>query len=161
MPCWTASSASSRGVQASTGRRNCAGAWQARLMICTICPAVKVAGAPGRGASAKAAAMARAKAGRSASATVRCVAAAAQRARTFFGRAIAGERLRGRGEDREAQAAVGQVIDQRGAFGIAESAVQQRGDVLEARAALQGGRQVVQSDFSPPRRPWGGLGDGG
>ena len=46
-----------------------------------ICSAVKVAGAPGRGASARVAAMARSRAGRSASATARCASAAAQRDR--------------------------------------------------------------------------------
>ena len=46
-----------------------------------ICSAVKVAGAPARGASAKAAAMARSRAGRSSSATAKCAAAAAQRDR--------------------------------------------------------------------------------
>ncbi len=80
-PCLTASSASSRGVQAVTGRANCAGGWQARLITWMICSAVKVAGVPGRGASAKAAAMASSRAGRSASATDRGVAAAAQRDR--------------------------------------------------------------------------------
>ncbi len=81
IPCLTASSANSRGVQVVTGRPHWSGGRQARLMICAICSAVKVAGVPGRGASAKAAAMARSKAGRSASATARSVAAAAQRAR--------------------------------------------------------------------------------
>jgi len=56
MPCLTAASANSRGVQAVPGRPTCAGGRQARLMIWTICSAVKVPGAPGRGASAKAAA---------------------------------------------------------------------------------------------------------
>lgn len=52
MPWRSAWSASSRGVQASTGRPAARGEVQARLMIWTICSAEKVAGVPERGASA-------------------------------------------------------------------------------------------------------------
>ena len=81
MPCRTASSASSLGVRAVTGRPSCSGGLQARSMMRTICSAVKVAGAPARGASASAAAPAHSKVGRSPSLAARCAAAAAQRDR--------------------------------------------------------------------------------
>ena len=76
----TASLANSRGVQAATGRPASAGGVQARLMICTICSAVKVSGAPGRGASASTRAIRRLRAAASPSRAASCASAAAQRA---------------------------------------------------------------------------------
>lgn len=81
MPCVMASSANSRGVHAATGRWHCSGGRQARLMMRTICSAVKVAGVPGRGASAKAVAIAAASAPGSSSTASRCGVASRQRPR--------------------------------------------------------------------------------
>ncbi len=86
---FSASSASSRGVQASTGRPASAGGVHAMAMIWTICSGVKVGGAPGRGASASTAAISVRSPGSSASRAARSGAAAAQRARQR--RAVLGE----------------------------------------------------------------------
>src|SRR5215216_6615403 len=53
MPRLRASSASSRGVQWRMGRADASGGSQASAMIWHQCSALKVAGAPGRGASCK------------------------------------------------------------------------------------------------------------
>ncbi len=89
MPCLTASSASSRGVQAATGRSASGGGVQAKLIIWTICSAVKVSGVPGRGESASTTAMACGRSPTSASAAASCDSAAAQRARHL--RTVLGE----------------------------------------------------------------------
>ena len=81
MPCLTASSARSRGVHRSTGRPAAAGGMHATLIIWMICSAVKVSGAPGRGASASTVAMTASRSSASASAAANGAAAAAQRAR--------------------------------------------------------------------------------
>src|SRR5204863_8891732 len=52
MPRWTASAANSAGVQWVTGRPDSAGGSQASARIWQICSALKVGGAPARGASA-------------------------------------------------------------------------------------------------------------
>lgn len=89
MPCLTAWSASSRGVQAATGRPASGGGVQAKLMIWTICSAVKVSGAPERGASASTSAIACCRSALSASAAARRDSAATQRARHL--RTVLGE----------------------------------------------------------------------
>ena len=83
MPWRSASLASSRGVQASMGRPRLRGAVQAKLMICTTCSALKVVGAPERGASARTETTIWRSAAGSASATANSRSAAAQRARHF------------------------------------------------------------------------------
>lgn len=81
--CW-ASSASSRGVQTSTGRPSVRGEQQARLTIWTICSAEKIIGRPERGASARVVATALASWDGSASAAARIGSASAQRSRHFW-----------------------------------------------------------------------------
>ena len=83
MPCSSASSASSRGVQASTGRPRLRGEVQARLTICTTCSALKLVGAPERGASARVVAIVVERAAGSASAAASRHSASAQRSRHF------------------------------------------------------------------------------
>src|SRR5450631_4089469 len=58
MPRFMASSASSRGVQALTGRSTVIGCSQASAMICMYCSKVKVPGAPERRSSVKRTSMA-------------------------------------------------------------------------------------------------------
>ena len=81
IPWSSASSASSRGVQASTGRPWLRGEVQARLTISTTCSALKVVGAPERGASLRTAAMVWRRTTGSASTAASWASAAAQRAR--------------------------------------------------------------------------------
>ena len=76
-----ASSASSGGVQAVMGRPSCSGGRQARFTISTICSAVNVAGAPGRGISANTRSMAWASAAGSSFTARRRWVALAQRPR--------------------------------------------------------------------------------
>lgn len=91
IPWCSASSASSRGVQASTGRPTLRGETQAKLTICTTCSALKVGGRPLRGASARVAAIvARSWAG-SVSAAAKRLSASSQRSRHFC--TVSGEQV--------------------------------------------------------------------
>jgi hypothetical protein len=85
MPRLIASSASSEGVQWLTGRPESEGASQPSATICTICCAVKLAGAPARGSSASAFSInsARALSSPLASAASRAGATSSQRPRQY------------------------------------------------------------------------------